>query len=67
MHHHLYDSVHAQSNVLASIWYSWHILFDCEAVAYLRFHHMGQFFMEPSDYYHSPPQTKSYIWLEVQD
>jgi hypothetical protein len=28
-----------------------HILFDCEAVAYLRFfHHLGRFFMEPSEY-----------------
>jgi hypothetical protein len=27
-----------------------HILYDCEAIAYLRFHHLGQFFMEPSDY-----------------
>jgi hypothetical protein len=28
-----------------------HILCDCEAVAYIRFRHLGQFFMEPSDYY----------------
>jgi hypothetical protein len=28
-----------------------HILYDCEAIAYLRFLHLGQFFMEPSDYY----------------
>jgi hypothetical protein len=28
-----------------------HILCDCEAIAYLRFRHLGQFFMEPSDYY----------------
>jgi hypothetical protein len=28
-----------------------HILCDCEAIAKLRFHHLGQFFMEPSDYY----------------
>jgi hypothetical protein len=27
-----------------------HILFDCEATAYVRFRHLGQFFMEPSDY-----------------
>jgi hypothetical protein len=32
-----------------------HILCDCEAIAYLRFHHLGQFFMEPSDYYDPPP------------
>jgi hypothetical protein len=28
-----------------------HILCDCEAVAQIRFRHLGQFFMEPSDYY----------------
>jgi hypothetical protein len=28
-----------------------HILCDCEAIAHLRFRHMGQFFMESSDYY----------------
>jgi hypothetical protein len=28
-----------------------HILCHCEAIAYLRFRHLGQFFMmEPSDY-----------------
>jgi hypothetical protein len=31
-----------------------HILCDCEAVAHLRFRHLGQFFMEPSDYYDAP-------------
>jgi hypothetical protein len=31
-----------------------HILYDCEAIAYLRFHQLGQFFMETSDYYDSP-------------
>jgi hypothetical protein len=31
-----------------------HVLCDCEAVAYLRFRHLGQFFMEPSDYYDAP-------------
>jgi hypothetical protein len=31
-----------------------HILRDCEAIAYLRLRHMGQFFMEPSDYYDAP-------------
>jgi hypothetical protein len=31
-----------------------HILCDCDAMAYLRFHHLGQFFMEPSDYYDAP-------------
>jgi hypothetical protein len=28
-----------------------HILCDYEAIAYLRFRHPGQFFMESSDYY----------------
>jgi hypothetical protein len=31
-----------------------HILCDCEAIACLRFRHLGQFFMEPSDYYDAP-------------
>jgi hypothetical protein len=31
-----------------------HILCDCEAIAYLRFRLLGQFFMEPSDYYDAP-------------
>jgi hypothetical protein len=31
-----------------------HILCECKAIAYLRFRHLGQFFMEPSDYYDTP-------------
>jgi hypothetical protein len=31
-----------------------HILCDCEAIAYLRFRHLGQFCMEPSDFYDAP-------------
>jgi hypothetical protein len=31
-----------------------HIPCDCEAVAQIRFRHLGQFFMEPSDYYDAP-------------
>jgi hypothetical protein len=31
-----------------------HILCDCEAIAHLRFRHLGQFCMEPSDYYDAP-------------
>jgi hypothetical protein len=31
-----------------------HILCDGEAIAYLRFRHLGQFSMEPSDYYDAP-------------
>jgi hypothetical protein len=30
------------------------ILCNCEAIAYLRFRYLGQFFMEPSDYYDAP-------------
>jgi hypothetical protein len=28
-----------------------HFLCDCEAIAHLRFCHLGKFFMEPSDFY----------------
>jgi hypothetical protein len=31
-----------------------HILCDCKAVAQIRFRHLGQVFMEPSDYYDAP-------------
>jgi hypothetical protein len=31
-----------------------YILCDCEAIAHLRFRHLGQFFMEPSDFYDAP-------------
>jgi hypothetical protein len=31
-----------------------HILCDYEAVAHVSFRHLGQFFMEPSDYYDAP-------------
>jgi hypothetical protein len=31
-----------------------HILCDCEDIAHLRFCHLGQFFMEPGDYYDAP-------------
>jgi hypothetical protein len=31
-----------------------HTLCDCEAMAYLRFRHLGQFFMESSDFYDAP-------------
>jgi hypothetical protein len=30
-----------------------HILCDCEAIAYLRFRHLGQFFVEPNNYYNA--------------
>jgi hypothetical protein len=38
-----------------------HILWDCEAIANLRFHHLGQFFMEPSDYYEAPIKKVLYF------
>jgi hypothetical protein len=31
-----------------------HILCDCEAIAYLRFRHLGRYFMEPGDYQGAP-------------
>jgi hypothetical protein len=31
-----------------------HVLCDCEAIAHLRYRHLGQFFMEPSDFYDVP-------------
>jgi hypothetical protein len=31
-----------------------HILHDCETIAYLKFRHLGQFFMKPSEYYGAP-------------
>jgi hypothetical protein len=31
-----------------------HILCDYEAIAYLRFCHMGYYFMEPRDYHDTP-------------
>jgi hypothetical protein len=31
-----------------------HVLCDCEAIVHLRFRHLGQFFMEPSDFYEAP-------------
>jgi hypothetical protein len=30
------------------------ILCDCEVIAHLRLHHLGQFFMELSDFYDTP-------------
>jgi hypothetical protein len=31
-----------------------HILCDCEAIAYLRFPHLNQYFLEQSNYYDAP-------------
>jgi hypothetical protein len=45
---------HTMSEVQQWQRYATHILCDCEAVAEIRFRHLGQFFMEPSDYYDAP-------------
>jgi hypothetical protein len=31
-----------------------HILCEWEAIAYLRFHHLGKYFKEPHDYHGTP-------------
>jgi hypothetical protein len=31
-----------------------YILCDCEAIEYLKFRHLGQYFLEPSDYCDAP-------------
>jgi hypothetical protein len=31
-----------------------HVLCECEAIAHLRFRHLGHFYMEPGDYYDTP-------------
>jgi hypothetical protein len=31
-----------------------HVLCDCEALDHLRFRHLGQFLMEPGDFYDVP-------------
>jgi hypothetical protein len=43
-----------------------HILCDCEAIAYLKLHHLGQFLWNLVTIMTSP-WTKSYILCEVQD
>jgi hypothetical protein len=42
-----------------------HVLCDCEATACLRFRHLGQFSMEPSDYYDAPMNKALYIIRSV--
>jgi hypothetical protein len=40
-----------------------HVLCDCEAIARLRFRHLGQFFMAPSDFYDAPiSKVLHFIW-----
>jgi hypothetical protein len=40
-----------------------HILCDCEATAYLRFRHMGHYFMKPSDCYDAPYEKSYASWV----
>jgi hypothetical protein len=42
-----------------------HTLCDCEAIAYLRFRHLGQLFMEPKDYYDAPINKVLHFILSV--
>jgi hypothetical protein len=40
-------------------------LYDCEAIAYLRFLHLGKFFMEPSESYDAPIYKVLYFIRDV--
>jgi hypothetical protein len=42
-----------------------HILCDCEAIAYLRFRHLGHYFMGPGDYQGAP--VRYYTSSKVSD
>jgi hypothetical protein len=42
-----------------------HILSDCKAIAYLKFRHLGQYFMELSDYYDAPINKVLYFIRSV--
>jgi hypothetical protein len=42
-----------------------HILCDCEAIAYLRFCHLGHYFMEPGDYQDAPVSKILHFILRV--
>jgi hypothetical protein len=42
-----------------------HILCDCELIAYLRFRHLGQYFLEPSGYYDAPINKVIHFILNV--
>jgi hypothetical protein len=43
-----------------------HILCDCEAIAYLRFRHLGHYFMEPGDYQDAPISKILHFILSVR-
>jgi hypothetical protein len=42
-----------------------HILCDCEVMTYLRLTYLGQFFVEPNDYYDAPIHKVLHISFEV--
>jgi hypothetical protein len=45
-----------------------HILCDCEAIASLTFRHLGQFFVEPSDYYkYNAPTNKVLHFIRSEE
>jgi hypothetical protein len=46
------DEIHMQNT--SKLESATHVLCDCEATAYLRFRRLGQFIMEPNDYYDAP-------------
>jgi hypothetical protein len=43
-----------------------HVLCDCEARAHLRFRHLGQFFMEQSNFYEAPISKALYFIRNVR-
>jgi hypothetical protein len=43
-----------------------HSLCDCETIAYLRFRHLGEFFMEPSDFYDAPHSVTRIYSLGIE-
>jgi hypothetical protein len=43
-----------------------HSLFDSDATAYLRFRHMGHYFVGPSDYHGAPIRKVLYFFKSVR-
>jgi hypothetical protein len=44
-----------------------HILWNCKAVAYLRFRHLGHYFMGPGDHQDAPVSKINYTSYQLQD
>jgi hypothetical protein len=42
-----------------------HILCDCEAIAYLRFRHLGHYFMERDDYQDAPIRVSNILYCNL--